>query len=156
MKTKNTERAATSGEGAQTLSRVLADTYTLALKTQNFHWNVTGPHFAPLHGQFEAQYDELSDAVDEIAERLRALGRPAPGTFKEFAALARVPDAGGEKSAEEMVRSLRDGHRVAAAGAKAALRAAAAAGDEVTVDLMVVRTAAHDKAAWMLSSFLSE
>lgn len=156
MKKQKDSRAETTTEGASALSRTLADTYVLALKTQNFHWNVTGPLFAPLHAQFESQYDELFEAVDTIAERLRALGRPAPGTFKEFGALARVPEAAGERTAEDMVRSLRDGHRTAARSARESLRAAHSAGDEVTVDLMVERTAAHDKAAWMLSSFLNE
>lgn len=156
MKEKKTERAETSDAGARALARALADTYTLALKTQNFHWNVTGPHFAPLHAQFESQYDALVEAVDEIAERLRALGRPAPGSFKEFGSLTRVPEAAGEKTAEAMVRSLRDGHRIAAGAARECLRAAQEEGDEVTVDLMVERTAAHDKAAWMLSSFINE
>lgn len=138
----------------EALTRVLADSYRLTVKTQNFHWNVVGPHFAPLHAQFQSQYEELADAVDEVAERLRALGQRAPGSMKEFLALGSLPEAQNEELADDMVRSLEKGHRALTQGAKAALDAAQRAGDDVTVDLMVERIAAHDKAAWMLGSFL--
>jgi starvation-inducible DNA-binding protein len=152
---KNVEKPEARGTAsAAGLAGVLSDTYTLALKTQNYHWNVTGPDFYSLHGMFEAQYDELFEAADTIAERIRALGFPAPGSFKEFQALTAVQEASGRTAASDMVRDLAAGHRVAARSAKRALAAAEKEDDQATVDLMVERITAHEKAAWMLDSTL--
>lgn len=136
------------------LEVILADSHILGLKTQNFHWNVSGPFFASLHAQFQTQYEELADATDEIAERIRALGVKAPGSYREFSALATIPEADRECTATEMVTSLLEGHRAAARSAKKALDTAQAEGDDVTVDLMVQRITVHDKTAWMLAQFL--
>ena len=102
------------------LERFLADTYTLYLKSQNFHWNVTGPMFRSLHLMFEEHYIELRDAVDEIAERIRALGYPSPGSFADFSRLTQIPEGTGTEDAMEMVRSLMEGHEAAARSARAA------------------------------------
>ncbi len=145
------DRAAIAGG----LSRLLADTYTLYLTTHNFHWNVTGPMFNTLHTMFMAQYTELWNAVDPIAERIRALGHPAPGSYKAYAALASVPDA-PEKApkALEMVRILVDGHEAVARTARGIFPLADAASDEPTADLLTQRLDVHEKTAWMLRSLL--
>jgi starvation-inducible DNA-binding protein len=135
---------------AEGLSRVLADTYTLYLKTHNFHWNVEGPMFPVLHGMFEQQYTELAGAVDAIAERIRALGRPAPGSYAAYAKLAAVREASGREKAKDMIRALAQDQETVARTARAALATAQVAGDEPTADLMIERLQVHEKAAWML------
>lgn len=141
-------------EIAGQLSKLLADSYTLYLKTHNYHWNVTGPLFNTLHVMFEDQYSELATAVDEIAERIRALGVPAPGSYKEFTKLAAVEEADGGESAEEMIRQLVIGQETVARTAREAFPAADKANDEPTADLLTQRMQIHEKNAWMLRSML--
>lgn len=135
---------------AEGLSKVLADSYTLYLKTHNFHWNVTGPGFPQLHQLFEDQYTGLAAAVDEIAERIRILGFPAPGSYKQFAELASIEEAEGVPSAKQMVEQLAADNEAVARTARSVFPAAESAQDEATVDLLTQRMAAHEKAAWML------
>ena len=137
------------------LSRLLADSYTLYLKTHNYHWNVTGPQFNTLHQMFEEQYTELAAAVDEIAERIRALGVRAPGSYKEYAALTNIEESIGEESAEEMIRQLAVGQEKVVRTARDAFPAADAANDEPTADLLTQRMQIHEKNAWMLRSMLA-
>lgn len=139
---------------AQGLSRLLADTYTLYLKTHNFHWNVTGPMFQTLHLMFETQYTELALAVDQIAERIRSLGFPAPGTYKSFAALGSIPETDGVPKATEMIRLLVEGQEAVVRTARALFPAVESAGDEATADLLTQRIQVHEKTAWMLRSLL--
>lgn len=139
---------------AEGLGRVLADSYTLYLKTHNFHWNVTGPHFASLHNLFEEQYRELAEAVDEIAERIRTLGQPAPGTYKAFAERTSLKEEEGVPSWEKMVEQLVADNEATARTIRSVLPTAEAGNDEATIDLLVQRLAAHEKAAWMLRSHL--
>lgn len=136
------------------LSRLLADTYTLYLKTHNFHWNVTGPRFRSLHMMFEEQYTELATAVDKIAERIRTLGSPAPGTYSEYASLSSIKETQGVPDAEIMIRLLAEGNEAVVRTARSISPIAAEADDEVTVDLLVERMEIHEKAAWMLRSSL--
>lgn len=136
------------------LSRVLADTYMLYLKTHNYHWNVTGEHFHSLHEQFEEQYTELAEAVDEIAERIRALGHLAPGSFKEFHQLTSIEEDMDKPEAMEMVRRLAVGNEQLLRTAREALEPAKAAEDEATVDLLTQRLHVHSKTGWMLRSHL--
>ena len=136
------------------LSKLLADSYTLYLKTHNFHWNVTGPLFNTLHLMFETQYTELATAVDEIAERIRALGVPAPGSYSEFTELTAVEEAAGGESAEEMLRQLVIGQETVVRTARAAFPAADEANDEPSADLLTQRMQIHEKNAWMLRSML--
>jgi starvation-inducible DNA-binding protein len=136
------------------LSHLLADTYSLYLKTHNFHWNVEGPMFNTLHLMFMEQYTELWNALDAIAERIRSLGFPAPGTYREFAQLTSIPDADGVPEAMEMVRLLVAGHEAVARTARATLPAADKGGDESTADLLTQRLQVHEKTAWMLRSLL--
>lgn len=143
-------------EVATGLSRLLADTYTLYLKTHNYHWNVTGPMFQTLHMMFETQYNELADAVDEIAERIRSLGFPAPGTYRQFNELTSIPEDDGEKSAEQMVGDLVKGHETVARTARSVFPSAEKAEDEATVDLLTQRIRLHEKTAWMLRSLLEK
>jgi starvation-inducible DNA-binding protein len=140
---------------AEGLSRLLADTYTLYLKTHNFHWNVTGPMFNTLHLMFETQYNELALAVDAIAERIRALGVAAPGSYKEFAQLSSIPEADGVPTAEEMIRQLVAGQEAVVRTARAIFPATEAASDEPTADLLTQRMQIHEKTAWMLRSMLA-
>lgn len=137
------------------LGKLLADSYTLYLKTHNFHWNVTGPQFNSLHQMFELQYTELALAVDEIAERIRTLGERAPGSYKEFAALTAIEEAEGEPNADEMLRQLLEGQEAVVRTARAVLPVAGDANDEPTADLLTQRIQAHEKTAWMLRSMLS-
>jgi starvation-inducible DNA-binding protein len=137
------------------LSSLLADSYTLYLKTHNYHWNVTGPQFNTLHQMFEQQYTELAAAVDEIAERIRALGVKAPGSYREYAALTRIEEGDGEESAEEMIRQLAVGQETVVRTAREAFPAADAANDEPTADLLTQRMQIHEKNAWMLRSMLA-
>ena len=139
---------------ADALERLLATSYTAYLKTHNFHWNVTGPMFGSLHTLFETQYTELALAVDEIAERIRTLGRPAPGSYAAFQALSSVKDAEGVPKALDMVAQLADDQRTVAEVARAVLEAAAEAGDDASEDLAVRRIDVHEKNAWMLRSHL--
>ena len=138
------------------LSRLLADTYTLYLKTHNFQWNVTGPMFQTLHLLFEQQYTELALAVDLIAERIRALGLPAPGSYRELSRLATVRDAEGTPSAEEMIKDLLVGQEAVIRTARAIFSVAAEGRDEATADLLTQRLAVHEKSAWMLRSLLGK
>lgn len=139
---------------ADALSKVLADSYMLYLKTHNYHWNVTGELFHSLHEQFEEQYIELADAVDEIAERIRALGYRAPGTFKEYKELTSIKEDQEEPEALEMVRRLAVGNEQVLRTAREALKPANEAEDESTVDLLTQRLNTHSKTAWMLRSHL--
>jgi starvation-inducible DNA-binding protein len=139
---------------ANGLSRLLADSYTLYLKTHNFHWNVTGPQFSSLHTMFEQQYMELALAVDGIAERIRSLGIRAPGSYREFAKLASVKEATGGESADEMIRQLVTGQEMVVRTAREAFPAADEANDEPSADLLTHRMQSHDKNAWMLRSLL--
>lgn len=141
-------------EIADGLSRLLADTYTLYLKTHNFHWNVTGPMFNTLHLMFEGQYTELALAVDQIAERIRALGYPAPGSYKAYAELSSIPEAEGDPSATDMIRQLAEGQEAVVRTARQVFPAADAASDEPTADLLTQRMQVHEKNAWMLRSML--
>lgn len=136
------------------LSRLLADTYTLYLKTHNFHWNVTGPMFQTLHLMFETQYTELALAVDLIAERIRALGFPAPATYAEFATLSSISETPGVPKAEDMIRLLIEGQEAVVRTARTIFPAADKASDEPTADLLTQRMQVHEKTAWMLRSLL--
>ena len=137
------------------LSTLLADSYTLYLKTHNYHWNVRGPLFNTLHQMFEEQYTELAAAVDEIAERIRALGVTAPGSYTEFGELTSIEEGNGEESAEEMIRQLVIGQETVVRTAREAFPAADAANDEPTADLLTQRMQIHEKTAWMLRSMLA-
>jgi starvation-inducible DNA-binding protein len=139
---------------ADSLSRLLADTYTLYLKTHNFHWNVTGPMFQTLHLMFEQQYTELALAVDLIAERIRALGAPAPGSYRDFARLSSVKEAEGIPPANEMIRQLVEGQETVARTARETFVIAGEANDQPTADLLTQRMQIHEKTAWMLRSLL--
>ncbi len=140
---------------ADGLARLLADTYTLYLKTHNFHWNVTGPMFATLHTLFEEHYTELAVAIDEIAERIRALGFPSPGSFQQFAELSSVEEETGFPDAEAMIRQLVQGQEAVVRTARSVLPLAGEANDEPTVDLLTQRMQIHEKNAWMLRSLLA-
>jgi starvation-inducible DNA-binding protein len=143
-------------EIADGLSNLLADTYTLYLKTHNFHWNVTGPMFQTLHLMFEQQYNELALAVDMIAERIRALGFPAPGTYKAFSKLSTIAEEDGVPSAEEMIKKLVAGQEAVVRTARATFPVVEKANDEPTADLLTQRMQVHEKTAWMLRSLLAE
>lgn len=143
-------------EIARGLSRLLADTYTLYLKTHNYHWNVIGPMFQTLHLMFEQQYTELAMAVDLIAERIRALGVPAPGTYREFAELTSIAEAEDTPSAEEMIRDLVHGQEAVVRTARSIFPQADAVRDEPTADLLTQRMQLHEKTAWMLRSLLAD
>lgn len=136
------------------LSHLLADTYTLYLKTHNFHWNVTGPMFQSLHAMFEMQYTELALAVDAIAERIRTLGYPAPGSYSEYAELSSISETRGVPEAEEMIRLLVEANEAVVRTARSVFPAAEKASDESTVDLLAERMSIHEKTAWMLRSTL--
>jgi len=140
---------------AQALSRLLADSYTLYLKTHNYHWNVTGPMFQTLHTMFQTQYTELWTALDDIAERIRALGFPAPGTYKAFVALSSIGEEEGVPAAEEMIRNLVAGQEAVTRTAREAFKVADAASDEPTCDILTQRLQTHEKNAWMLRSLLA-
>jgi starvation-inducible DNA-binding protein len=135
---------------ADGLSRLLADTYTLYLKTHNFHWNVEGPMFNTLHLMFEQQYTELALAVDQIAERIRALGVPAPGSYSAYAKLATVKEANDVPSAEQMIRELARDQETVVRTARSVFPLAEKANDEPTADLLTQRMQVHEKTAWML------
>ena len=139
---------------ADGLSRLLADTYTLYLKTHNFHWNVTGPMFQTLHLMFETQYNELALAVDLIAERIRALGYPAPGTYREYSRLSSIEETAGVPKAEKMIRLLVEGQEAVVRTARTLSPLAGKVNDEATADLLTQRMQLHEKNAWMLRSLL--
>lgn len=143
-------------EIGQGLSRLLADTYTLYLQTHNFHWNVTGPFFQQLHVQFEEHYTELAVAVDDIAERIRALGILSPGTYKEFAELTSIKEVEGDISAEEMIARLVESHETVVRTARKVLQTAQEAEDESSASLVGDRLVVHEKTAWMLRSHLQD
>lgn len=136
------------------LSRLLADSYTLYLKTHNYHWNVTGPMFSTLHLMFEEQYTELATAVDEIAERIRALGEPAPGSYKAFAELTSIEEEDQVPDADTMIRQLVLGQEAVVRTARELFPLVDEAGDEPTADLLTQRMQVHEKTAWMLRSML--
>ena len=139
---------------AEGLSRLLADSYTLYLKTHNFHWNVTGPMFQTLHTMFEEEYNELALAVDEIAERIRALGHYAPGSYAAYAKLSTVTESEDVPAAKEMIQQLVAAHETVAKTARSIFPAAESGNDEVTADLLTQRMTVHEKTAWMLRSLL--
>jgi starvation-inducible DNA-binding protein len=145
---------ATRKEIAAGLSRLLADTYTLYLQTHNFHWNVTGPMFSTLHLMFETQYTELALAVDLIAERIRSLGVPAPGTYSEYAKLSSISETAGVPKAEEMIKLLVEGQEAVVRTARSIFPMVDEAHDEPTADLLTQRMQLHEKNAWMLRSLL--
>ena len=137
------------------LSRLLADTYTLYLKTHNYHWNVTGPMFQTLHLMFETQYNELALAVDLIAERIRSLGSPAPGSYREFGKLSSIEEDADRPEATEMIRRLVRGQEAVARTARSVFPVVERAHDEATADLLTQRLQVHEKTAWMLRSLLA-
>lgn len=139
---------------AEELSVLLADSYTLNLKTQSFHWNVTGPMFETLHLMFEQQSKELAPAVDTIAERIRALGQAAPGSYSAYSRLARVSDTDGVPDATEMIRLLIEGHETVVRTARTVLTQAEKTGDQDTADLAIERLQAHEISAWILRGLL--
>jgi starvation-inducible DNA-binding protein len=139
---------------ADGLARLLADTYTLYLKTHNYHWNVTGPMFNTLHLMFETQYNELALAVDQIAERIRALGHPAPGSYRAFSRLSSIQEEEGAPPAEEMIRQLVIGQEAVVRTAREIFPTVDRANDEPTADLLTQRMQIHEKNAWMLRSML--
>ncbi|MDP3418815.1 Dps family protein [Falsiroseomonas sp.] len=141
---------------AGALGGVLADTFRLYMKVHGFHWNVSGPRFRVLHQMFEEQYNELWQALDQIAERIRVLGQTAPGSLATMAALGTLPETEGVPGARGMMQAALDGHLALAAGAKAALAVAERAADPATADLLTQRIASHEKTAWMLRAMLSE
>jgi starvation-inducible DNA-binding protein len=148
--------ADTRQEIADGLSRLLADTYTLYLKTHYFHWNVTGPMFQTLHLMFETQYTELALAVDLIAERIRALGFPAPGSYTQYAKLSSIPETTTVPKATEMIKLLVEGQEAVCRTARSIYASAAKASDEATADLLTQRLQLHEKTAWMLRSLLDQ
>jgi starvation-inducible DNA-binding protein len=144
-------------EIVQGLSRLLADTYTLYLTTHNFHWNVTGPMFNTLHLMFMTQYTELWNAVDPIAERIRSLGFPAPGSYKSYSELSSISDApNNPPKATEMIEILVKGHETVARTAREVFKIANKADDQPTADLLTQRLDIHEKTAWMLRSLLED
>jgi len=147
----NTEQRQALAKG---LSRLLADSYTLYLKTHNFHWNVTGPMFSTLHLMFETQYTELALAVDLIAERIRALGIYAPGSYRQFSELTSIKEEVSVPSAIEMIRQLVQGQETVVRTAREMFPLVEEAGDESTADLLTQRMQLHEKTAWMLRSLL--
>ena len=138
------------------LSHLLADTYTLYLKTHNYHWNVTGPMFQTLHLMFETQYNELALAVDLIAERIRALGAKAPGSYAEFGRLTSISEEEGERTAADMIRDLLAGQEAVVRTARDLFPVVDGAHDEPTADLLTQRMQVHEKTAWMLRSLLDQ
>jgi len=141
---------------ADGLSHLLADTYTLYLKTHNYHWNVTGPMFQTLHLMFMTQYNEMWLALDLVAERIRTLGHVAPGTYKAFSKLASIKEEEGVPAATQMIRNLVKGHEQAAKTARGILPIVNEANDQPTVDLLTQRLQLHEKTAWMLRSLLDK
>ena len=153
-RSKGSKPMSHSSDVASVAAALLADSYTLYLKTHNFHWNVTGPMFTTLHTLFETQYSELALAVDEIAERIRALGKTAPGSYTEFEKLSSVKEAVKVPKAEDMIKILVADHATVADTARKLVAAAEKAGDDASADLGVRRIDVSEKAAWMLRSHL--
>ncbi len=145
----------TRREIADSLSRLLADTYTLYVKTHNYHWNVTGPMFQTLHLMFEQQYNELALAVDLVAERIRALGAPAPASYHEFVALTAIPEDEDHPDATEMIRRLLAAQETVVRTARSVFPVVERADDAPTMDLLTQRMQVHEKTAWMLRSLLA-
>jgi starvation-inducible DNA-binding protein len=143
-------------EIAEGLGKLLADTYSLYLKTHNFHWNVTGPMFQTLHLLFETQYNELALAVDLVAERIRSLGFPAPATYSEFTRLSSIEETAGVPKAEEMIRLLVEGQEAVVRTARSIFPVVEKASDQATADLLTQRMQVHEKTAWMLRSLLEK
>jgi len=143
-------------EIADGLGKLLADTYSLYLKTHNFHWNVTGPMFQTLHLLFETQYNELALAVDLIAERIRSLGFPAPATYSEFTRLSSIKETAGVPKAEEMIRLLVEGQEAVVRTARSIFPVVEKVSDQATADLLTQRMQVHEKTAWMLRSLLEK
>ena len=141
---------------ADGLSRLLADSYTLYLKTHNFHWNVTGPQFNSLHTMFMGQYTEIWNALDLIAERIRSLGYPAPGSYKQFVALSSIPEEEGVPKARDMIRQLVAGQEAVTRTAREVFKVVEKASDQPTADLLTQRMEIHEKNAWMLRVLLEE
>lgn len=141
---------------ASGLSKLLADTYLLYVKTQNFHWNVVDSKFYSLHKFFESQYEALSEAVDEIAERIRALGEKAPGSMKEFLDLTQLDESPSELSGSEMIQTLAEDHHLIIDWLRPEIELAAKRGDEGTADLFIQRLRFHEKTLWMLRSHFPE
>jgi starvation-inducible DNA-binding protein len=141
---------------AEGLSRLLADTYVLYLKTHSFHWNVEGPMFQTLHQMFMEQYTETWNAIDPIAERIRALGHYAPGSYRQYRKLATVRESDGVPRAERMIRELIEGQEAVARTARSVLPLAEEANDQPTLDLLTQRLDVHEKNAWMLRSLLKK
>ncbi len=137
-------------KSAKAVSKLLADTYTLYLKTHGYHWNVEGPHFQQLHIQFMDQYTEMWTAVDELAERIRALGHYAPGSYAQMAKLSSLKEEAGNPDWKDMVVNLAEGHQAVAKSARNVLRIAEDAGDDATADIVAPRVTLHEKTAWML------
>ena len=144
------------GAIVQGLSKLLADTYVVYLKTHNFHWNVEGPMFQTLHQMFMEQYTETWNAIDLIAERIRSLGEYAPGTYKEYSKLTRIKETDGVPKAEQMVQLLIEGQEAIVRTARELLPIADEASDEPTLDLLTQRMQVHEKNAWMLRSLLKK
>ena len=138
------------------LSRLIADTFTLYLKTHNFHWNVTGPQFRTLHLMFEEQYNEIWAATDTIAERIRALGHFAPASYREFGKLSTIREPDGVPPANDMIRQLVEGHETVTRTAREIFPVVEKASDEATADLLTQRMLTHEKTAWMLRSLLEK
>ena len=139
---------------ASGMSSVLADSYMLYLQTQNFHWNVVGPRFHQLHELFESQYTEMAEAIDEIAERIRALGVRAPGTFKEFSKLSSIKEDDSITEADKMIEKLVEGHSLISNKSSEVVQLAASGNDEATADLLTTRIKSNEKMNWMLKSLL--
>lgn len=143
-------------EISEGLSHFLADTYSLYLKTHNYHWNVTGPMFQTLHLMFEQHYSELAVAVDNVAERIRALGYPAPGTYAQYAKLTKIKEEDHIPSAHDMIKNLVYAHETVAKTARSIFPAAEKGNDEATLDLLTQRIQLHEKTAWMLRSLVAD
>lgn len=141
---------------AHQLATFLADTYILYTKTQNFHWNIVDPRFYSLHLLFEKQYEDLADALDDIAERMRMVGKPAPGTMREFLELTSLEEAHNTPSGDEMIKQLANDHATISKWLRLAISNAQDANDEGSADLMIQRLRAHDKHHWMLISHLKK
>ncbi len=137
-------------KSAKAVSRLLADTYTLYLKTHGYHWNVEGPHFQQLHIQFMEQYTEMWTAVDDLAERIRALGQYAPGSYAAISRISEIKEEDGQPDWKQMVQNLARGHEQVAKTAREVLRIAEEAGDDATSDIVAPRVTLHEKTAWML------
>lgn len=154
MNSPYTNDQAAREQTAVTLGRLLADSYLIYLKTQGFHWNIVGPQFEPLHTLFQEQYTELAEAIDEIAERMRALGVKAPGSFSEFVTMTSISEEADAPAADAMISQLLSDHTTASRTALQVVTEAEKQGDVATADLATGRVTQHEKAAWMLSSLL--